>query len=202
MIPALGAATAILRASVALCFLGHGAVALMVHRPWLSFFAPFGISEASARVLLPLVGVLDVVVAALVLLWPCRALWVWTATWALFTAALRPLCGGELLDVIVRAANWGPPLALLVLSPAPGWWRKMDLRAVTAANRRGAMAVLLLATAGLGAGLAARGVASTARAWDHLLDVLELLEGAGNLGVPAALAILAVGAARSRRHTG
>ncbi len=192
------AVSLILRASLAACFAGHGVVALTVHAPWLAFFALFGIEQAAARVLMPLVGALDLVVAVLLLARPCRALYLWAAAWTLFTAILRPLAGGELIGLIARAANWAPPLALLLLTGGPRWLARADASFPSARARGLAMALLVLATAAIGAGFVVRGVGMRSWAIHGVLDVFTLLERAGVVGVPAALITLVVATARRR----
>lgn len=188
MPPALAPWT--LRASLAACFVGHGAVALTGNPAWLAFFEPFGIGAEAARLLLPAVGILDLMVAAGLLGRPCRALYAWAALWTLFTALLRPLAGGSVLDVVVRAANWGPPLALLALTHGAGWWQAPRAAATSASNRRGALALLVLAVACIGVGLAAQGGVGPVAAPTSVVDLFKLLERAGIVGAPLALAAL------------
>src|SRR4051812_49259266 len=64
----------ILRAGVALTFLGHGAFGLITKQAWLPYFAVAGIPATWGWRLMPWVGAMDVAMAFLALLWPCRAL--------------------------------------------------------------------------------------------------------------------------------
>ena len=187
-------AAVVLRAALAACFLGHGAVALGVHAPWLSFFALFGIPVEAARALLPLVGVLDVAIAALLLLWPMRALIFWCLCWTLFTALLRPLASGSVYDVVIRATNWGPPLALLALSAGrPSSVRLTSLKP----GARQVSAAMLALTASLVA--IAVGIAGLGSPLPAGQGLWHWLEKAGLLGVPIALAALVVGRVRAAR---
>ncbi len=70
------------------------------------------LSTSSATTLLLLVGIADVIVAAVVLIRPIRPLLLWMTFWAFWTALVRPLVGVGWLDFIERSANWAAPLAL------------------------------------------------------------------------------------------
>ena len=50
-----------------------------------------------------------------VLVRPLPPLVGWMAFWGLFTGTLRPLTGGMLVEFVERGANFGAPLALLLL---------------------------------------------------------------------------------------
>ena len=109
----------VLRISVAGEFIGHGVFALQGKKDWVGWFANFGISDAGlATQLLFLVGVLDIALALLILIKPVRAALLWMAFWGFWTALIRPLVGMPVWDLIERSANWGAPLALLLLV---GW---------------------------------------------------------------------------------
>ncbi|HXK31476.1 MAG TPA: hypothetical protein VJZ94_01915, partial [Candidatus Paceibacterota bacterium] len=69
------------------------------------------------------IGVLDVALALLVLLKPIRLALLWMAFWGFWTALVRPLVGESLWDFVERFANWGAPLALLLLIGLPRSWR-------------------------------------------------------------------------------
>lgn len=110
----------ILRVGVALCFLGHGAFGLITKKAWLDYFAVAGISEAWGWKLMPWIGGLDILVAALALLWPCRALFFWAFVWATLTALTRPLAHQGWSEFLERAGNYGVPLAILVATGVRG----------------------------------------------------------------------------------
>ena len=103
-----------LRIAAAMCFVGHGAFGLLRKEEWLPFFALVGIGADAARVLMPLVGALDVAVGLSVLVAPRRAVLLYMAVWALWTAALRPLAGMSAWELVERAGNYGVPLAMLL----------------------------------------------------------------------------------------
>lgn len=110
----------ILRIAVAGEFLGHGVFALQGKEGWFKYFEAFGITnpETMTTILLG-VGILDVALAILILVKPIRLAVLWMAFWGLFTALIRwPLGGDPIWDFFERWANWGAPLALLLIL---GW---------------------------------------------------------------------------------
>ena len=109
----------VLRIAVAGEFLGHGIFALQGKKDWIGWFSTLGIADAGlAAKLLLLVGVIDVTLAILVLIKPVRAALLWMAFWGFWTALVRPLVGQPVWDFVERWANWGAPLALLLVR---GW---------------------------------------------------------------------------------
>lgn len=114
-----------LRISVAGEFIGHGVFALQGKKDWVGWFAQFGISDPSvATQLLFLIGLMDVLLALLILLRPVRVALLWMVLWGFWTALIRPLVGMPVWDFIERWANWGAPLALLLLKGWPRSWRE------------------------------------------------------------------------------
>ncbi|MBI5389634.1 hypothetical protein HZB01_04630 [Candidatus Woesearchaeota archaeon] len=109
----------VLRIAVFGTFLGHGIFALMVKKSWLPYFTSVGIPEPTAMTLLPLIGVLDVIVAAFALLMPLRIVLIWATFWGFATALIRPISGEPIWDFVERTANWAAPLALLYLRGIP-----------------------------------------------------------------------------------
>ncbi|MBI2100866.1 MAG: hypothetical protein HYT47_02500 [Candidatus Vogelbacteria bacterium] len=106
----------VLRIAVAGEFLGHGVFALQGKAQWVKWFADFGISDVNlATQLLFLVGIMDLVVALVVLVKPLKPILLWAAFWGFWTALVRPLVGEPIWDFIERFANWGAPLALYYL---------------------------------------------------------------------------------------
>lgn len=117
------AAIYVLRLSVAGEFIGHGVFALQGKKEWISWFATFGIPDPKvAGTLLFLIGVMDIALALLILVKPLRAALLWMAFWGFFTALVRPIVGLPIWDFIERWANWGAPLALLLMI---GWPRSL-----------------------------------------------------------------------------
>jgi hypothetical protein len=108
----------ILRWSVWACFVGHGMFGIRQKADWMVFFEPFGVHANVAAALMPLVGLIDVTLGYLALLRPSRAVYLYTAFWGVFTAALRPLVSMSVFETMERAGNYGPSLALLLGSGA------------------------------------------------------------------------------------
>src|SRR3989338_5494973 len=109
----------VLRIAVAGEFIGHGVFALQGKAQWVGWFAKFGVADPGlAARLLFFVGLLDIALAALVLIKPIRLALLWMTFWGLWTALLRPIVGEPVWDFVERWANWGAPLALLLLM---GW---------------------------------------------------------------------------------
>lgn len=118
----------VLRIAVAGEFFGHGVFALQGKQTWIAWFDKlFGIEAGLAAQLLLLIGVMDVIVALIVLFRPVNIVLLWAAFWGFATALVRPIVGESFWDFIERWANWGAPLALLMLRGWPksfgGWWR-------------------------------------------------------------------------------
>ncbi len=105
----------ILRVAVAACFIGHGAFGVITKAAWLPYFAIFGIPEAWAWKLMPVVGAVDISVGVLTLVQPVRAVILYMAFWGFQTACLRPLAGQGMWELLERAGNYGVPLAFLCL---------------------------------------------------------------------------------------
>ena len=109
----------VLRISVAGEFIGHGVFALQGKKDWIGWFAQFGVSDAAtAGQLLFILGIIDIALAVLVLARPVRIALLWMVFWGFWTALLRPIVGMPIWDFVERWANWGAPLALLILL---GW---------------------------------------------------------------------------------
>lgn len=109
----------VLRIAVAGEFFGHGVFALQGKKAWVEWFSLFGVADAGlATTLLFFIGLMDVTLAVLILLKPVRAALLWMAFWGFWTALVRPIVGDPVWDFVERWANWGAPLALLLLR---GW---------------------------------------------------------------------------------
>ncbi len=114
------AAQWILKIAVAGEFIGHGMFALQGKEGWFKYFYAVGITgDETIKSLLLLVGALDIALALLILLKPVRLALLWMALWGLWTAMIRwPVGPDPVWDFVERWANWGAPLALLLLR---GW---------------------------------------------------------------------------------
>ena len=118
----------ILRIAIAGEFVGHGVFALQWRKSWVDWFSIFGVNDVqTATTLLWLVGSADVLMAVLVLIKPVRLVLLWMAFWGFLTALMRPIAGDSIFEFVERWANWGAPLALLLLRGWPPsfreWWR-------------------------------------------------------------------------------
>jgi hypothetical protein len=104
-----------LRLGAAACFIGHGAFGILQKEGWVAYFAIFGIDRDLARVLMPIVGSVDIAAGIAVLISPRPIVLLYMAIWGIWTALLRPLAGESFFETLERAGNYGVPLALLVL---------------------------------------------------------------------------------------
>lgn len=78
-----------------------------------------GITGNAANTVLMMIGVADIVVALLALIFPFRLMLVWASLWGFLTALARPIAGDPIWDFVERWANWGVPLALLYMRRLP-----------------------------------------------------------------------------------
>lgn len=110
----------VLRIAVAGEFIGHGAFALQGKEGWFKYFNAVGITNTETIVtMLLFVGIMDILLALLVLIKPIRIAVLWMALWGLWTALIRwPIGPDPVWDFAERWANWGAPLALSLLM---GW---------------------------------------------------------------------------------
>ena len=99
-------------------FVGHGAFGVLTKKAWVAYFEMFGIPEAWAWRLMPVVGSVDIMLGTLTLIAPIRAGLLYMAVWGFFTALLRPLAGEGWWEFFERAYNFGVPgLMLWVHTP-------------------------------------------------------------------------------------
>ncbi|MDQ4080335.1 MAG: hypothetical protein M3125_06205, partial [Gemmatimonadota bacterium] len=120
-----------LRVGTALCFIGHGAFGIITKEAWLPFFALAGMGRDTAFALMPVIGAVDVVVGLSVLLSPRPAVLLYMSVWAIWTAALRPLTGDSVFEMLERAGNYGVPLTMLLMC-----WPRTPREWLTAATPR------------------------------------------------------------------
>ncbi len=154
----------ILRIGVALEFFGHGLAGLYRSPAWIPYFTLFGFSKQfSHDHLYYVTGTFDIAMATLVLVRPMRASLVYMAFWGMFTAWLRPITGESWFELVERGANYGMPLAFLMLSGLPGrsigsWFERVRPSAELSADlarwlgwvMQGSIALLLIGHGGLG----------------------------------------------------
>ena len=102
----------VLRIGVFGTFLGHGLLAISVNPAWIPYLTTLGLEPEQIKVIMPMIGSLDILVALWILLKPNKYVVLWAVFWALATAIIRPLSGELFLTFVERAANWAAPLAL------------------------------------------------------------------------------------------
>ena len=104
-------------------FLGHGVFALMLKGRFIEMLTAFtGISGPLANNVMMAIGTIDVLVAISALVFPFRLMLVYATFWGFMTAVARPVAGDPIWDFVERWANWGIPLALLLLRGLPEKW--------------------------------------------------------------------------------
>ena len=115
----------VLKIAVAGEFIGHGVFALQGKKTWIDWIGQLtGADAGTATIMLTIVGLVDLLIALLVLIRPIRLVILWAAFWGFWTALIRPLVGEPIWDFIERWANWGAPLALLLLIGWPKNWKE------------------------------------------------------------------------------
>jgi len=113
----------VLKIGVAGEFIGHGVFALQGKEGWFKYFEPFGFTDPKTiTTILFWVGLMDILLAILVLIKPMRLPLLWMAFWGLWTALVRwPFGPDPVWDFVERFANWAAPLALLFILSGGGW---------------------------------------------------------------------------------
>ena len=102
----------LLRLGVFLTFFGHGFFAFMGKAQWVKYLTVFGFSDTVALKLMTYIGVIDFLIAIIVLLKPHKYVVLYAFTWAFLTALIRPISGEPIWDFIERGSNWTAPLCL------------------------------------------------------------------------------------------
>ena len=119
------AATAswILRSAVAIVFLIHGLEAIWLHPGFIDLIIGsarnalgLAVTEATAAQILRVIGIVDIVVAGLILVRPWKPLLGWICFWGLITALARPLAYGvgAYPEVLLRSSH--------ILAAVAIWW--------------------------------------------------------------------------------
>ena len=94
-------------------FFGHGMFAITKKAEWIQWTQDLtGLGLETATTFIVVVGVVDIILAFLVLFKPMKPLLLWMAFWGLWTAFLRVLVDKPVWDFIERWANAAAPLAL------------------------------------------------------------------------------------------
>ncbi len=143
----------ILRVGVIGCFIGHGAYGVLTKEAWVPYFGVVGIDRAWAYRLMPWIGLMDISLGLLMAVMPLPIGLLHLTVWGLWTAALRPLSGDSVWELVERAGNYGVPLAFLVLAGIPhslrGWFAPVwpsTLRPLTVNSARVVFWLLRLTT--------------------------------------------------------
>ncbi len=113
----------LLRLSAAATFAGHGLLSIRQHPPFIDLIlgstrrlADWTMSESTACGLLETIGVLDLAVAALILVRPLRYVPAYMACWGLISAASRVTERGleAWPELLLRSMHWLAPLGLFL----------------------------------------------------------------------------------------
>ena len=117
----------LLRISVAMTFIGHGAYGFVFKAGWLPLYKVLGIGPEAAHYLFPMTGLEDVTMGLLALFLPIRAPFLFLAFWGIFTAILRPLAVDlapkaqySWYELWERAGNYIPAIVMVYLVGVSG----------------------------------------------------------------------------------
>jgi len=121
----------LLRLATAGAFIGHGAYGAIMGKPgWYPFLAQLGIDRAAvdSHSLLLWIGGGEMLLGALVLVWPIRALLLVMFIWKMASEFIwYPMAGQPGWEFVERWSNYTAPLALLVVRGWPktlrAWFR-------------------------------------------------------------------------------
>ncbi len=109
----------IARIGVFATFISHGFLAFNINPNWIILLTCYSFSEIQARFLMPIIGVIDIIVAFIILIYPIRIIVFWAFLWAFLTALSRPIAGLGCIEFVERFANWILPLVLLLSQGIP-----------------------------------------------------------------------------------
>lgn len=101
-----------MRIGVAMMFSGHGWFAWLGKTSWIPYLTSVGVPADWAPSLLPVIGVLDQMVALAILLKFPKAITYWCVFWTVATALARPIAGESWLEFIERGGNIAAALGL------------------------------------------------------------------------------------------
>ena len=105
----------VLRIGVFGTFVGHGVYAIMVKDSWIKYLETIGFDNERAVLFMPIIGVIDILIAIVVLIKPFKPVLLYATFWALAVAIIRPISGEHILEFVERSANWATPLALWLI---------------------------------------------------------------------------------------
>ncbi len=95
--------------------MGHGMFAIFSNASWIPYLTTVGFSPEWAVRIMPVIGVIDLIVALVVLVKPLKPIILYAVFWAFITALIRPISGESILAFVERSSNWAVPLALYFL---------------------------------------------------------------------------------------
>jgi hypothetical protein len=181
---------------LALCaeFVGHGAFGVLTKQAWIHYFTLFGVPEAWAWTLMPVVGSIDITLGVLALVAPTRAALLYMGCWGFLTALLRPLAGEGGWEFLERSYNFGVPWLMLWMhgvSPQMTSWFTVltEVPRLTVARAQTAQWALRGIMAGM---LIGHGAFGLVMGKAHLLGFYEAA-GLGGLGLPLPTLSAAIG---------
>jgi hypothetical protein len=181
---------------LALCaeFVGHGAFGVLTKQAWVHYFTLFGVPEAWAWTLMPVVGSIDITLGVLALVAPTRAALLYMGCWGFLTALLRPLAGEGGWEFLERSYNFGVPWLMLWMhgvSPQMTSWFTVltEVPRLTVARAQTAQWALRGIMAGM---LIGHGAFGLVMGKANLLGFYEAA-GLGGLGLPSPTLSAAIG---------
>ncbi|MBI1836624.1 MAG: hypothetical protein HYR91_05100 [Flavobacteriia bacterium] len=109
----------LLKTGIFFTYLGHGLVAIKINAAWFPLMEIYGFTPDGMLTWMPLIGLVDLIVAIIILFYPIRIIVMWAIFWAFITALSRPLAGQDVLEFIERTPNWLMPAILLMRQGLP-----------------------------------------------------------------------------------
>lgn len=102
--------------TTSLLLIGHGGFgAFVVKHQLQQHYASVGLGGEQGLWLVKLIGIFEIAMGIMVLLYPARWLLVFIVIWKLFTELLYPVSGSLIFETIERGGSYAAPLALLIL---------------------------------------------------------------------------------------
>lgn len=107
--------TLILRLGAWICFIGHGILAINGKTQFIDLLGTFGIEGTMAVWMLRLIGTLDVITGALILVKPNKWILSWAVLWTSLTIIAWGIHGDSLMDLFRRVTYITTPLTLIFM---------------------------------------------------------------------------------------
>jgi len=167
----------VLVATVTLLLVGHGGLGVGGKEGLTAHYAALGLSGDAASAATPVVGWMELLLAATLVLRPSAGVAAFAVAWKLATESLWVIDGAPVWEFIERAGSYAAPLALMIVARGP----RSEVRGVRFGHirRSGARLAARLAAVvlfGVGAGVTLPGTAvaqereAPARRWTQLDD--------------------------------